>query len=348
VKFRSAPLAAAMMALPLTVTNAQTIDGLYVGAGAGINILQPGSLRLRIPGTSATEAGNADHVGPAVLTSLGWGFGNGFRAEIEGNYRENATGGGTEQKAGAMANVLYDFVGLIPMVQPYVGGGAGYEWTIEQNLHGTGTGFAFSAPSGNRGGFAYQAIGGIAFPITTLPGLALTAEYRFVGLTGDRSYGAAVIPAAGPAVRGTLSSANDFNHSVLIGFRYAFGGAPAAVPAEMPLADAGAKTFLVFFDWNKYDLTARSQEIVRDAAGYSTHAGYTRIDVDGNTDTSGLPAYNQALSERRAQAVAIELVRDGVPENAISMHGNGDTKLLVATGQGVREPQNRRVEIVIH
>jgi outer membrane protein OmpA-like peptidoglycan-associated protein len=70
--------------------------------------------------------------------------------------------------------------------------------------------------------------------------------------------------------------------------------------------------------------------------------------VDGNTDTSGTPQYNQGLSERRARTVAEELVRDGVPQNAISMHAYGDTKLLVPTGPGVREPQNRRVEIVFH
>lgn len=70
--------------------------------------------------------------------------------------------------------------------------------------------------------------------------------------------------------------------------------------------------------------------------------------MDGNTDTSGTPQYNQGLSERRARTVAEELVRDGVPQNAISMHAYGDTKLLVPTGPGVREPQNRRVEIVFH
>lgn len=104
----------------------------------------------------------------------------------------------------------------------------------------------------------------------------------------------------------------------------------------------------MFFDWDKANLTARSEGIVRDAAGYSSHAQYTRIDVNGNTDTSGTPVYNQGLSERRARVVAAELVRDGVPQNVISMHAYGDTHLLVPTGPGVREPQNRRVEIVYH
>jgi len=74
---------------------------------------------------------------------------------------------------------------------------------------------------------------------------------------------------------------------------------------------------------------------------------YTRIEVNGYTDTSGTPRYNMGLSIRRANAVKAELIRDGVPESAITAQGFGDTHLLVPTGPGVREPQNRRVEIII-
>ncbi len=69
--------------------------------------------------------------------------------------------------------------------------------------------------------------------------------------------------------------------------------------------------------------------------------------VNGYTDTSGSPRYNMGLSVRRANAVAAELVRDGVPKNVIAIRGFGETHLLVPTGPGVREPQNRRVEIII-
>jgi len=101
------------------------------------------------------------------------------------------------------------------------------------------------------------------------------------------------------------------------------------------------------FDWDKATLTVRARQIVKEAADNSTHQQYTRIEVNGYTDTSGTPQYNQGLSVRRAQAVASELVRDGVPRNATTAQGFGETHLLVATGPGVREPQNRRVEIVI-
>jgi OOP family OmpA-OmpF porin len=353
MKLRSALLASAMLALPLAAANAQVIDGPYVAGGAGINFLQDLQPKVSIPGASASGHTNSD-VGPVVVMSLGWGFGNGFRAEIEGDYRNNTFhgggGGGQEQKAGAMANVMYDFVGIVPMVQPYVGVGVGYQWAIEQNVHGGGPGFTFTSGSNNRGSFAYQAIAGMAIPIASVPGLSITAEYRFMGLTGNRDYGATVTltpPPVTAPIRGTFSTTADFNHSILVGFRYAFGMAPPA-PAPMPVADMGAKTFLVFFDWDKYNLTPRGAGIVKEAADYSTHTQYTRIDVDGNTDTSGTPTYNQGLSERRAHTVAAELVRDGVPQSAIAMHAYGDTKLLVPTGPGVREPQNRRVEIVFH
>jgi OmpA-OmpF porin, OOP family len=351
MNFRGALLAAAMMSLPMAGLHAQAINGPYVAGGAGINFLQDQNPKLSTPIGVATGHSQSG-VGPTVVLSTGWGFGNGFRAELEGDFIRNSTTtpSSGELKTGAMANVLYDFVGYVPYVQPYVGLGAGYQWAFEQNSHGVGPGFTFNGPTSARSTFAYQAIVGAAYPIASIPGLAVTAEYRFMGLEGSRSYGVSVTPAGGGPIHGSLTPRDDYNHSILIGLRYAFGMAPpAAAPmAPMPVADMGAKTFLVFFDWDKYNLTDRAAGIVREAATYSQSNQYTRIDVDGNTDTSGTASYNQGLSERRARTVAGELVRDGVPQNAISMHAYGDTKLLVPTGPGVREPQNRRVEIVFH
>ena len=73
----------------------------------------------------------------------------------------------------------------------------------------------------------------------------------------------------------------------------------------------------------------------------------TQIQVNGYTDLSGTAAYNQRLSVRRAQSVETELVRDGVSRGEISIHGFGETNPLVQTAKGVREPQNRRVEIIL-
>jgi outer membrane autotransporter protein len=132
-----------------------------------------------------------------------------------------------------------------------------------------------------------------------------------------------------------------------IGLRWTFGQPPPpSTPAEAP-APAAARSYLVFFDWDKATLTDRARQIIGNAADNSTRVQYTRIEVNGYTDTSGTPRYNQGLSIRRAQAVQAELIKDGVSANAITIQGFGETHLLVPTGQGVREPQNRRVEIII-
>jgi outer membrane protein OmpA-like peptidoglycan-associated protein len=132
-----------------------------------------------------------------------------------------------------------------------------------------------------------------------------------------------------------------------VGVRYTFGAPPPPpAPAPAPVG-APARSYLVFFDWDKATLTDRARQIIREAADNSTRVQYTRIVVNGHTDTSGTPRYNEGLSVRRADAVAAELVHDGVPREVISIHGFGDAHLLVPTGPGVREPQNRRVEIVL-
>ncbi len=319
---RSALLAATVMALPIAA-NAQGISGPYVDAGAGVNLMQDES--VSVPGAPNQKV--QTKAGFVGVGSVGWGFGNGFRAEVEGDYRYNQAknGGGHQDKYGVMVNGLYDFTSVSPMVVPYLGVGIGY-----QAEH-------VSSVSTTKGSFAYQGIAGAAFPIDAVPGLAVTGEYRFMGLAGNRNFNGA-------------TSTDNYNHSFLLGVRYAFG-APAAAPmAPAPAvapAAAMARSYLVFFDWDKANLTERARGIIKDAAVNSTKVAYTKIDVNGNADTSGTHAYNQGLSLRRANAVAAELVKDGVPKNAIAITASGDTKLLVPTGPGVREPQNRRVEINI-
>ena len=90
-------------------------------------------------------------------------------------------------------------------------------------------------------------------------------------------------------------------------------------------APAATRSYLVLFDWDKSTLTDRARQIIREAADNSTKVQYTRIEVNGYTDTSGTPQYNQGLSVRRARAVQAELVKDGVPQNAITIQGFGDT-----------------------
>lgn len=370
---RGAILAAGLLALPVAAS-AQPVDGFYVSLGAGVNLMQNQDFRITSPSDTPFATGGSlrrgptarlgSDVGPAVVGSAGYGFGNGLRVELEGDWMNNKfstvhglgsgfTSGGFEQKTGVMANVLYDFF-MVPYVTPYVGVGAGYQWIGLNNFRINNEG-AEAGLSGWQGEFAYQGILGLAVPIPPAPGLAITAEYRFLGTTGRPDFsggaGEVVDGIRQPGVPIRASIRNNFNHMFLVGFRYNFGQyeppPPAPVAAPAPAVQP-ARSYLVFFDWDKSTLTTRARQIIREAAEASTHVQVTRIDVNGYTDTSGTPQYNMGLSIRRAAAVKAELIRNGVPANVITTEGFGDTHLLVPTGPGVREPQNRRVEIILH
>jgi outer membrane protein OmpA-like peptidoglycan-associated protein len=102
----------------------------------------------------------------------------------------------------------------------------------------------------------------------------------------------------------------------------------------------------VFFDWDKYNITAEGQQILVLAANQYKSGGRVQLQVTGYTDLSGSAGYNQRLSERRANAVAAALERLGVPRSDMVVTGRGMNDPRVPTAPGVREPQNRRVEIV--
>jgi iron complex outermembrane receptor protein len=138
--------------------------------------------------------------------------------------------------------------------------------------------------------------------------------------------------------------------------RYDFGGAKQAPevpkgteyvppPAVAPLPSV-PRSYMVFFDFNKSDLTPQAVTIVDQAANNATPAKVTQINVTGHTDTVGSDAYNMRLSRRRAESVAAELEKQGIPSGEIAIVAKGKQDLLVPTKDGVREPQNRRVTIV--
>ncbi len=389
---KKALLAATMLTLPAAVASAQPVSGPYIGVGAGANwVNNPerfnvegetrGNLLNLQPNVRVENAGKINYeIGYAAVLSLGWGFGNGVRAEVEGNFRENevdsirgfglapvARTGGFQRTYGVMGNVFYDFdpgfLGIGPSyVQPYLGVGAGYMWTDFHNIRGVSGARGVAAAGGRQihsndtdsGRFAYQGIAGVAVPFTWLgvPGLTLTAEYRFLGML-EPEMRVTVRDNANRVVGGGKTDVEKYNHSVMLGLRYAlFQPAPAPAPVAAPVqsvapAPATARTYLVFFDFNRADLTGRAREIIGEAAQNSRRVQSTRIEVAGHADRSGSPQYNQRLSQRRAEAVASELVSRGVNRSDIGVTAFGESQPLVQTADGVREPQNRRVEIVL-
>jgi iron complex outermembrane receptor protein len=122
---------------------------------------------------------------------------------------------------------------------------------------------------------------------------------------------------------------------------------PAPAPPPPPAAPEPARSFQVFFDFDKSDITAAAAKVIQAASDAVKSGHVVQITVTGHTDTVGTAAYNQGLSERRAAAVKKTLVADGVAGGEITTIGVGKTGLLVPTADGVREPQNRRAEIVL-
>jgi outer membrane protein OmpA-like peptidoglycan-associated protein len=360
MKLRLALAAATCLALPLAA-HAQPVTGPYVSLGAGTSIATPFNYDYQAySGVTGKFHSRPSYAGEA---SAGYGFGNGFRAEISGNYYRNtihkddnniwgawpASGG--QNTYGVMVNGLYDINVGLPIF-PYIGAGVGYQWRHLSN-HINDTASFGDTIEGTAGSFAYQIIAGVSYPLPWVPGLSATAEYRFMQVVSGRHY-ASTYPVPGGPSDGPVKLGQESSHTFLLGLRYQLFNAPAAAPAPAPApapvaapAPAPAKTYLVFFDWDKANLTPRATQIISQAASDSKTQNVTTLNVSGYTDTSGTPQYNQGLSERRAKAVAAQLVQDGVPASEIEIHAYGETHLLVPTGPGVREPQNRRVEIVL-
>lgn len=364
---RCALLAAVSLVLLPVAALAQPVSGLYIGGAGGGGLLENQRIRNFTPGgvtkTAPSPSGMAYDLGYAGIGSIGWGFGNGVRLEVQGDAMSNdrnfetrpagVTGStGRETKVGAMANVLFDMDIGSPYIYPYLGAGAGWQ-DVTQRLGQTGPGYSESI-KGSKGAFAYQAMFGASLPIPPVVGLSATIEYRYLGLAGQRRY-AGTLSSGGTTTAITRKTSDDNNHMLLVGLRYAFNVprpvqpamATVAAPAAAAPAPAAARSYLVFFDWDRAELGTRARQIIADAAHAATSVGTTRIEVAGHADRTGTAVYNQELSHKRAAAVAAELVRDGVAQSAISVSSFGDTRPLVPTAAGVREPQNRRVEIVL-
>ena len=267
---------------------------------------------------------------------VGYDFGM-FRLEAEGSYRranaDEYTNNGVNMRNSSvghidalsfMVNGLIDF-GPDNGLQGFVGGGAGVA-RVNAELNGSGNG----ALDDSHTGFAWQILAGVRAPISTNWDAGI--KYRFFNAENVRLVALNTGRDVGTRMR---------SHSLLGTLTYNFGAPPPPPPA--PVCNKGP--YIVFFDWDKSDITPEAATILDSAITAYGNCESVPIMLAGYADRSGKPAYNVGLSNRRNTSVQDYLTGHGVPAGAITAQGFGEANPRVPTADGVRELQNRRVEI---
>lgn len=125
-----------------------------------------------------------------------------------------------------------------------------------------------------------------------------------------------------------------------------------AILAAAPLAASPASAcapVTVYFDWNSARVNEESHAALERLAVALAWKGpeLEQIMLSSYTDASGSHAANRAVARRRAEAVRDVLVSYNVPVDRIAMQSLGELRPRVATRRGVREPRNRRVELLV-
>jgi|KBSSwiStaDraftv2_1062776.scaffolds.fasta_scaffold38797_3 opacity protein-like surface antigen len=265
---------------------------------------------------------NIDHV--PTSEKLGWAAGGmaGYdfvpvRIEVDALYRHNkvhsssALSGSDIHSIALMFNGIWDFWPT-GWVSPHIGVGAGPVF-VESNTE-----------------LGIQGIAGLAFRLTEL--LRISVDFKYLHTFGH------------PTIERTSGDFKYNNYTGLVALQFKF---PTAAPVVEPVP-AVTNTYMVFFDFDKSNITAQAASTIKQAADSFKAGNFTRIDATGHTDRAGSDAYNMGLGLRRANAVKNELIKDGVPAASIVVVSKGESMPLVQTADGVREPQNRRVEIVLN
>jgi outer membrane protein OmpA-like peptidoglycan-associated protein len=119
----------------------------------------------------------------------------------------------------------------------------------------------------------------------------------------------------------------------------------ASAGAASGTASRARPDFIIFFDWGKQEIRGEDKAVLDKAADEWRARPGSNLQVTGFSDRSGPGVVNLRASKRRAIAVRDYLVARGVPAYAIILHAYGEQQPVVATEDGVREVQNRRVEI---
>ena len=279
-------------------------------------------------------------------------------------------GGGRTSALSFMINGMLDF-GDDDGVSGFVGGGVGVARVDYNNVRAFSNTAAGIDDSDTR--FAWQVVAGLRQAISD--NIDITVRYRFFNADNIRTVD----------FRGLESESRFRSHSLLGGITFNFGAPPppppppppcpagrsrdasgvcVAPPAPPPPPDtkqcpngavilateacpepAPIGPFIVFFDWDKDDITPAAAAILDNAAAAYQQTGRASVTLAGHADRSGSDAYNVGLSQRRANNVRSYLAGRGVPDGSITTEAFGESRPLVDTADGVREPQNRRVEI---
>jgi outer membrane protein OmpA-like peptidoglycan-associated protein len=119
----------------------------------------------------------------------------------------------------------------------------------------------------------------------------------------------------------------------------------AQAPAPQPQAAAPARPYLVFFDWDKAELNQSAGTTIDEIARTIQSGRPATIRLAGHADKSGPDPYNMSLSEKRANTVMNALAQKGIRKDQVRVEYFGESRPLVPTADGVREAQNRRVEV---
>ena len=326
----------------MAVTASAEQPGPYLSLGVGANFLNDADLT----GTGVTDKADFN-TGWAAMGAVGYAFDKNWRSELELGFRRNdidkLTGGagnaGNVDASSLMGNLLYDF-DTGSKWTPYLGVGLGAVRYKANGLQPVGT----TTLNDSDTKFAAQGILGVAYDVSQ--STQLFVDYHYL-----QSRDPSVANSAGTGLATEYKS-----HTVMVGFRYSFGTPPAVAaapvqaaapaPAPAPAPAAIARSFQVFFDFDKSDIRPDARPIIEEAASNARKGGVSRINLTGHADRAGPDAYNLRLSQRRAEAVKAELVRLGFNASDIAVVAKGEADPLVPTADGVREPKNRRVEIL--
>ncbi len=324
---------------------AAATEGWYLSAEGGGSWVKEWEQRRTLQtycGPDFKEALAEFDTGWAAFGAGGFGIDN-WRVEVEGGYRQNdlqntvmkwwgpkADGEGEVTEISAMLNVLYD-VPLFDRLSLSIGLGVGADYASVIMETGWGP------VDESDWHFAYQGIAGLNYAITDLT--VVFVNYRYANVRDIN-----LEPAANYSIDG-----GDFEkHAATAGVRFALAGPAAAPPPPLPAKPQPVpleREFIVFFGFNRADLTPQALSTIRKAVGSVRDSGSAAIRVVGHADRAGSISYNKALSVRRAQSVKKALIGEGIAGNSISISGRGESEPAVPTADGIREPQNRRVHI---